>query len=119
MTLTILIVLAGLMGVGGVILAAAGAHVASGTGLDSAAYILLFNAAAVLGGAALVEQGALWRPLALIALAGLVLGGALFSCDVALRAFAGYRLFPMGGPNGGTILVTAWLALAAAAIRAK
>jgi hypothetical protein len=58
----------------------------------------------------------LWRPLALIALAGLVLGDSLFSCDVALRAFAGYRLFAMAAPTGGTILIAAWLAIAVANI---
>src|ERR1039458_6872918 len=58
----------------------------------------------------------LWRPLALIALAGLVLGDSLFSCDVALRAVAGYRLFAMAAPTGGTILIAAWLAIAVANI---
>jgi uncharacterized membrane protein YgdD (TMEM256/DUF423 family) len=69
-------VLAGLMGAGGVILAAAGAHASPGAGLDSAADMLLFHAAAVLGGAALLLQGQLWWPLALV---GWVAGGALFS----------------------------------------
>jgi uncharacterized membrane protein YgdD (TMEM256/DUF423 family) len=113
---TILIVLAGLMGAGGVILAAAGAHVAPGAKLDSASYMLLFHSAAVLGGAALLQQGQLWRPLGLIALIGLVLGGTLFSGDVALRAFTGHRLFPMAAPAGGTIMIVAWLVLAVAAI---
>ena len=63
MTSTILIVLAGLMGAGGIILAAAGAHGTPGAGLDSAAYMLLFHAVAVLGGTALLEQGQLWRSL--------------------------------------------------------
>jgi uncharacterized membrane protein YgdD (TMEM256/DUF423 family) len=116
MTVTILITLAGLMGAGGVVLAAAGAHMAPGAGLDGAAYMLLFHAAAVLGGAALIQQGVLWRPLALIALAAWVLGSALFSGDIALRAFAGHRLFPMAAPSGGMILIAAWLVLAVAAI---
>jgi uncharacterized membrane protein YgdD (TMEM256/DUF423 family) len=116
MTVTILIALAGLMGAGGVVLAAAGAHTAPGSGLDSAAYMLLFHAAAVVGGAALMQQGALWRPLALVVLAGWVLGAALFSGDIAMRAFAAHRLFPMAAPSGGFILIAAWLALAAAAI---
>jgi len=116
MTSKIIIVLAGLMGAGGVILAAAGAHGAPGVGLDSAAYMLLFHAAAVLGGIALPQQGLLWRPLTLVALVGWVLGGALFSGDIALRAFAGHRLFAMAAPTGGTILIAAWLALAAAAV---
>ncbi len=116
MALTILLVLAGLMGAGGITLAAAGAHAAPGAGLDSAAAMLLFHAAAVLGAAALVQQGALWRPLALAVLAAWVLGAALFSGDIALRAFAGHRLFPMAAPSGGIILIAAWIGLAVAAI---
>ena len=118
MTVTILIALAGLMGAGGVVLAAAAAHVAPGSGLDSAAYMLLFHAAAVMGGAALLQQGALWRPLALVVLAAWVLGAALFSGDIAMRAFAAHRLFPMAAPSGGFILIAAWLALMASAIAA-
>jgi uncharacterized membrane protein YgdD (TMEM256/DUF423 family) len=116
MTVAILIALAGLMGAGGVVLAAAGAHMAPGAGLEGAAYMLLFHAAAVLGGAALVQQSVLWRPLALIVLAAWVLGAVLFSGDIALRAFAGHRLFPMAAPSGGVILIVAWLALTIAAL---
>jgi uncharacterized membrane protein YgdD (TMEM256/DUF423 family) len=118
MTVTVFLALAGLMGAGGIVLAAAGAHVAPGAGLDSAAYMLLFHATAVVGGAALIQQGALWRPLGLIVLAAWVLGSILFSGDIALRAFAGYRLFRMAAPSGGFILIVAWLALAVAAIAA-
>ncbi len=118
MTVTILIVLAGLMGASGIVLAAAGAHMTPGAGLDGAAYMLLFHAAAVLGGAALLQQGVLWRPFALIVLAAWVVGALLFSGDIALRAFTGHRLFAMAAPSGGTILIAAWLALAAAAIAA-
>jgi uncharacterized membrane protein YgdD (TMEM256/DUF423 family) len=118
MTVTILIALAGLMGAGGVILAAAGAHMAPGAGLDTAAYMLLFHAVAVLGGAALVQQGVLWRPLALIVLAAWVLGATLFAGDIALRALAGHRLFAMAAPTGGVILIAAWFALAVAAVAA-
>jgi uncharacterized membrane protein YgdD (TMEM256/DUF423 family) len=116
LALTILIVLAGLMGAGGVILAAAGAHAASNSGLDGAAYMLLFHAAALLGGAGLAQQGLLWRPLALAALVGWVVGSALFSGDIAMRAFAGHRLFAMAAPTGGVILIVAWLVLVAAAL---
>jgi uncharacterized membrane protein YgdD (TMEM256/DUF423 family) len=118
MTLMILIALAGLMGAGGIALAAAGAHMAPGAGLDSAAYMLLFHAAAVVGGVALIQQGALWRPLALLVLAAWVLGAVLFSGDIAMRAFTAHRLFPMAAPSGGMILIGAWLALTAAAIAA-
>jgi len=118
MAMPILIALAGLMGASGIALAAAGAHVAPGSGLDSAAYMLLFHAASVLGGAALMQQGVLWRPLAIVVLAAWVLGAVLFSGDIALRAFTGHRLFPFAAPSGGFILIAAWLALAAAAVAA-
>lgn len=118
MTLLILIVLAGLMGVSGIILAAVGVHVAPGAGLNSAAYMLLFHATAVLGGAALVQQRLLWRPMMLVVLAAWVLGTVLFSSDIALRAFTGSRMFAMAAPTGGIILILAWIGLAAAAIGA-
>ncbi len=118
MALTILVMLAGLMGASGVILAAAGAHAAPNAGLDSAAYMLLFHAAALLGGAALAQQGLLWRPLALGALVAWVVGTALFSGDITMRAFVGHRLFAMAAPAGGVVLIAAWLALIAAAIGA-
>jgi uncharacterized membrane protein YgdD (TMEM256/DUF423 family) len=108
--------IAGLFGAAGIVLAAAGAHGAPRAGLDSAANILLFHALAILGGTALLLQGMLSRPLALTALAAWALGTILFSGDVALRAFAGQRLFPMAAPTGGIILILAWLVLAAAAL---
>ena len=80
--------------------------------------MLLFHATAVLGGAALFQQGVTWRPFLILALAGWVLGAALFSGDLALRAFTGHRLFAMAAPTGGVILIAAWLALAVAAIGA-
>jgi uncharacterized membrane protein YgdD (TMEM256/DUF423 family) len=118
LALTILVMLAGLMGASGIILAAAGAHAAPNAGLEGAAYMLLFHAVAMLGGAALAQQGLLWRPLALVVLIAWIAGAALFSGDIALRAFAGHRLFPMAAPTGGIIVIAAWLALAAAAIGA-
>ncbi len=116
MTATVLIALAGLMGAAGVILLAAGAHAAPGAGLDSAGQVLLFHAAAVIAAAAALNQGLLWRPLALAAAVGFVVGTILFSGDIALRAFAGHRLFPLAAPGGGFVLIASWLAVAGAAI---
>jgi uncharacterized membrane protein YgdD (TMEM256/DUF423 family) len=116
MAFSILLILAGLMGAGGVALAAAGAHAAPHAGLGSAAYLLLFHATAVLGGTALTQQGLLWRPLALAAGIAWIVGPVLFAGDVSARAFIGHRLFPLAAPIGGTILIAAWLALAAAAL---
>ncbi len=118
MALTILIVLAGLMGASGIVLAAAGAHAAPNAGLDGAAYILLFHAAAVLGGAAVTHQALAWRPLMVAVLIAWVVGATLFSGDIATRAFLGHRLFAFAAPTGGVILIVAWLALSVAAISA-
>ncbi len=110
------IIVAGLMGAAGIILAAAGAHAASRAGLDSAGYILLFHAAALLGGSAVLQHDLVWRPLGLLAFAAWAFGAILFSADVALRAFVGHRLFPMAAPAGGIILLAGWLIVAAAAL---
>jgi uncharacterized membrane protein YgdD (TMEM256/DUF423 family) len=116
MTASLLVILAGLMGASGVILAAASAHAVPNAGLDSAGHMLSLHAAAVLGGAAALASGLLWRPLGTVALFGLVLGAALFAGDLALRAFAGHRLFPMAAPTGGAIMIASWLVLTAAGI---
>jgi uncharacterized membrane protein YgdD (TMEM256/DUF423 family) len=116
MSSTILIALAGLMGAAGVVLLAAAAHAAPGAGLDSAGQMLLFHAAAVMAATAVLAQGLLFRPLALVAAAGLVLGAVLFSGDIAMRALAGHRLFPFAAPTGGFMLIASWLALAIAAV---
>lgn len=112
----ILVLLAGLMGATGIGLAAASAHGQPGSGLDSAGYMLLFHAAATFGGLGIIHYGLVARPLALAAVAGFVLGAALFSGDVALRVFAGHRLFPMAAPAGGMILIASWLLMSVAAL---
>ncbi|HEX3440163.1 MAG TPA: DUF423 domain-containing protein [Pseudolabrys sp.] len=113
----ILIALAGLMGAAGVVLAAAGAHGKPGVGLDSAGYLLLIHAAAVIGVTA-TRSGLVLRPLGLIVSWGFVIGASLFAADVASRAYLGSRLFPMAAPTGGVILIISWLVLVAAALAA-
>ena len=71
---------------------------------------------AKLGGSALTHQGLVWRPLALAAAIAWVVGAVLFAGDVSARAFFGHRLFPIAAPAGGSILIAAWLAFAAAAL---
>lgn len=118
MTGAVLLVLAGLMGAAGVTLAAAAAHAAPNTGLESAAYMLLFHATATIAGVLLLERDMVWRWPLVLALAGWIVGAGLFSGDIAMRAFANHRIFPMAAPTGGTILILAWVALALAAIGA-
>jgi uncharacterized membrane protein YgdD (TMEM256/DUF423 family) len=114
--MNILIILGGLMGASGVTLAAASTHVAGQVKLEPAAYLLLFHASALFGGVAVLDRCLVWRPLGGLALAGFVLGGALFAGDLALRGLAGHRLFPMAAPVGGLILIGSWLAIAVAGV---
>ncbi len=107
-----LIVLAGLMGAAGIWLAAASAHARPGLNLEVAGSMLLIHAAAVIGLVAVVAHGIPFRPLALLASGGLVLGASLFAGDLAMRAYMGVRLFPGAAPAGGFILLFSWLAVA-------
>ena len=116
--ISILLVLASLMGAGGVALAALAAHAAPASGLEGAAYLMLFHAVAVLGATALANQKLLWQPLGLTAMASFVAGSVLFAGDISLRAFAGHPLFPMAAPTGGMLLIVGWLVLAGATVAA-
>jgi uncharacterized membrane protein YgdD (TMEM256/DUF423 family) len=106
---------AALFGCTGIILAAAGAHAKPGTGLDSAGYMLLFHASAVMAACAGMASGLIGRPLGLAAAIVLLVGVALFSGDLALRAFAGQKLFPMAAPTGGIVMIGGWALLAVSA----
>jgi uncharacterized membrane protein YgdD (TMEM256/DUF423 family) len=111
----ILIVLAGIMGADGVMLAAASAHQADAARLASASSMLLFHATAVLATAALAERGIIRAGIGIAAAFGFVVAAGLFAGDLTLRQYAGHSLFPMAAPTGGTLLIASWLVLAAAA----
>ena len=106
------LMLAGLLGAGGVADAALAAHVTGGGPLAQAAEIMMIHAAAIVGLVAF-RRGAADAPTAVgkIALA-MGLGAAIFGLDLTLLAFAGLHLFPMAAPIGGTVLILSWLALA-------
>jgi uncharacterized membrane protein YgdD (TMEM256/DUF423 family) len=111
----ILIVLAGVMGADGVILAAAAAHQPDAMRLASASSMLLFHAIAVLAVVALTERGLVHARIGIAAAFGFVIAAALFAGDLTLRQYAGHSLFPMAAPTGGTLLIVSWLLLAVAA----
>jgi uncharacterized membrane protein YgdD (TMEM256/DUF423 family) len=113
--LRILIILAGVMGADGVILAAASAHQGDAARLAPASSMLLFHAAAVLAVVALSERGVIHARIGLSAAFGFVVAAALFAGDLTLRHFAGHGLFPMAAPAGGALLIASWLTLAVAA----
>jgi uncharacterized membrane protein YgdD (TMEM256/DUF423 family) len=114
-TQRILIILAGVMGADGIILAAASAHQADAARLGSASSMLLFHASAIIGVVALVERGILHGRIGIATAFGFVVAAALFAGDLTMRQYAGHSLFPMAAPTGGTLLIVSWLALAVAA----
>ena len=111
----VLIVLAGIMGADGVALAAASAHLADASRLQAASSMLLFHACAALATVALAQRALLHIGLGLAAATGFVIAASIFAGDLTLRQFAGYGLFPLAAPTGGTLLIASWLGLAVAA----
>jgi uncharacterized membrane protein YgdD (TMEM256/DUF423 family) len=111
----ILIILAGVMGADGVILAAASAHQPDASRLASASSMLLFHAVAVLAAVALAERAVIHAAIGIAAAFGFVVATALFAGDLTLRQYAGHGLFPMAAPTGGTLLIVSWLGLAVSA----
>ena len=111
----ILIILAGLMGADGVILAALSAHGSNAALLTPASSMLLFHASAVLGATALIARGLVHGRIGVAAALGFIVAAALFGSDLTLRQFAEHGLFPMAAPTGGTLLIASWLTLAFAA----
>jgi uncharacterized membrane protein YgdD (TMEM256/DUF423 family) len=103
---------AALMGAAGVALAAAGVRASGGELAERGALFLLLHAAAALAVAAHAWVAtASARALVIV---GFVMeaGAALFSAELAVRAFTGVRIFPFAAPIGGTTMLIAWVALA-------
>ncbi|OJU29782.1 MAG: hypothetical protein BGN91_11425 [Nitrobacter sp. 62-13] len=112
----IIVLVAGLMGAAGVILAAVAAHKAGGTLLPAASSMLLFHAPAALLAALLADRQIVRPRLGLVAASGFVAGATLFSTDLTVLQFLGHRLFPMAAPSGGTLMILSWLLIALAAV---
>jgi uncharacterized membrane protein YgdD (TMEM256/DUF423 family) len=111
----ILVILAGVMGADGVILAAVAAHQPDAAQLAAASSMLLFHATAVLAVVALAERGVIHMRIGIAAAWGFVIAAGLFAGDLSLRHYAGRSLFPMAAPTGGTLLIVSWFVLAVAA----
>jgi uncharacterized membrane protein YgdD (TMEM256/DUF423 family) len=103
---------AALLGAAGVALAAAGVHESGGELAERGALFLLLHAAAALAIAAHARV-AIASARALVVV-GFVMeaGAALFSAELAMRAFTGERIFPFAAPIGGTAMMLSWVALA-------
>ena len=113
--LRILVILAGVMGADGIILAAASAHQGDAARLGAASSMLLFHASAVLAVTALVERSIVQAKIGMGAAFGFVIATSLFAGDLSMRHYADHSLFPMAAPTGGTLLIMSWLSVAVAA----
>jgi uncharacterized membrane protein YgdD (TMEM256/DUF423 family) len=104
----ILLSLAGLWGMAGVIMLAAGAHAPRMGIMASGGMMLLFHAAAVIG---LIRSPLVsgWRRALPVAL--MLLGSGLFALEVGLHAALGVTPFVMLAPVGGSVAILGWLAL--------
>ncbi|HEV7257468.1 MAG TPA: DUF423 domain-containing protein [Bosea sp. (in: a-proteobacteria)] len=111
--------LAALMGLAGVALLAAGAHVTGTANVLTAGQMLLFHASVIFGGTTARKGGYLADLAARIALSLIILGAALFAADLARRGFANEALFPRAAPTGGFLMLGGWLVLALSALFAK
>lgn len=108
---------AGLCGVAGVGLMAAGSHGSAQPLLATAGTLLAIHAPALLAiGLADPERlpGAI-RPAGLV----LAFGAGLFAVDLTVRAYAGAPLFPYAAPAGGTLVIAGWLLVIVAAAMPK
>jgi uncharacterized membrane protein YgdD (TMEM256/DUF423 family) len=114
-----LIVIAGLMGVAGIVLAALGAHGGDLPRLVTASSMLLFHAPVILAAVLLRDRQLVQRHIAIAAAFGFAGGAILFASDLAARDLAGHALFSMAAPTGGTILIGAWTLLAFAGLVAR
>ena len=114
-TCRVLVIMAGIMGADGVILAALSAHGSNAALLTPASSMLLFHASAVLATVVLAERGLIQPGTGIGAAIGFVVAAFLFSGDLTMRHFAGHHLFPYAAPTGGTLLILSWLVLAVAA----
>ncbi len=107
----ILVAAAGLLGAAGVSLAAVAAHRAESPALATAATMLMIHAVAGVAIATLAT--AAQNTNRWITVGGFMLAAvALFSGDIALNTLAGFHLFPMAAPTGGSLLIASWLAVA-------
>ena len=111
--------LAALMGLAGVALLAAAAHVTGTTNVQTAGQMLLFHAPTVIGATVARKAGLLHDLLARLAISVVILGVALFAADLSRRGFQSEALFPSAAPIGGFLMLGGWLGLALAGVLAK
>jgi uncharacterized membrane protein YgdD (TMEM256/DUF423 family) len=107
----LIFLVAALQGAGGVVLAAAAAHLSTSGSVAVASQMLMIHAGAGIGLASLSRQGVPRVAWFAVAVFVLQLSVTLFSLDLVSRSFLETRLFPYAAPIGGSLTIFSWLAL--------
>ena len=108
----VLAALAGLLGAAGVALAALGAHRSGSPLVTTAAYFLLFHAAAITSLCAFAQAEGNHAILAAAVL--IAFGVVLFSGELALHGLTGSTPLALAAPTGGLLMIAGWLVAAVA-----
>lgn len=103
---------AGLLGLAGVALAAAAAHLDDTRLLGGASAMCLAHAPVLLALGLTFDKLKSSTPAGLLLLSG----SLLFAGDLVTRHFTGSGLFPMSAPTGGFLMMAGWLAIAVGAL---
>lgn len=103
---SIVLIIAGLLGLAGCASLAMGAHADSTGMMTTAGQFLLFHAAVAI---ALIPQTLISRPL--IPQMLLLIGPAIFSGALIYKSQTGQSLLPAMAPVGGSITMAGWAAL--------
>ena len=103
----LILVLSGVLGAGGVALAAAASHGGDTHFLGSASTMCLAHAPALLA----LHAG--FDRIRTAAIAGLLLGlgTLLFGLDLVVRHYGMASLFPLAAPTGGLAMIIGWAAI--------
>eukprot|EP01037_Dinobryon_pediforme_P020769 gene20769-21474_t len=104
----IFVSLGALMMAAGVGMAAAAAHAGAGRELGSAALLLLSHAPMLAAVGLAIATGHVPPRIGSLGAGVALLGCALFSADMASRAFAGGPLLPLVAPIGGSAAIAGW-----------
>ena len=105
----LLMLIGTLYGALGVIMAALAGHAMPGSTLGPGSQFLMIHAAALIALGTALETGLVAEKWGRIGAYLLLVGTALFSGDMAARAFLHVPLFPMAAPVGGFAMIGGWL----------
>ena len=108
----LMLFLAGILGSGGVIAAAAASHTDNQRILGAVALIALPHAAALLALGLVSPIGRLLRAGAI----AIAVGACLFSVALTSLQLVGITILPMAAPAGGTAIIAGWVMVAIAGL---